>query len=160
MLILAFVTVIVIILISLRLRSQRRRAGVRGWVVDQDLDGKGNKVYRDDKLGLSCKPDVVERSRIIEYKSAVVQGKARPGDVLTVAAQMLATGKEAAELRYANKGFTYQRSSSEMQKSMQKVQSIMGQMRRALMLRIAPKGTPTPNKCSKCDFRSGCPDAM
>lgn len=158
MLIMALFAVAVVILLFTKLGSERRKAGIRGWVVDQDLDGKGSRVYRDSKLGISCKPDVVERNRIIEYKSAVVMGKARQGDILYVAAQMLATGKAEADLRYANRGFTLKRKSSEMQAAMRGVRSIMGRMRRALNFRVAPKGTPTPGKCRVCMFNKECPD--
>jgi CRISPR/Cas system-associated exonuclease Cas4 (RecB family) len=128
-------------------------------VVDQDLDGKSDRIYRNAELGLSCKPDIVERDRIIEHKSSIVKGKARSGDILYVAAQLLVTEKKEGDLRYANRSFPLRRESAQMQAAMQKVRSIMGQMRRALRLHEAPRGTPTPGKCRACSFRYECPEA-
>lgn len=158
MLIMALFVVAVVLLLFAKLRKERKKAGIRGWVVDQDLDSRGNRVYRDSGLGISCKPDVVERNRIIEYKSAAVKGRARHGDILYVAAQMMATGKAEADLRYANRGFTLQRDSPEMRAAMHKVRSIMSRMRRALALHIIPRGTPTPGRCRVCTFSKECPD--
>ena len=159
LLLLVIAALVVILNIYRRLRDQRRKAGIRGWVLDQDLDGKGQTVYRDARLGVSCKPDIVQRRRIIEYKSATVHGKARSGDILYVASQMLATGKDEAELRYANTKFVFARNSTQMQAAMHKVRSIIGEMRRHLSLSTAPKGTPTKNKCTKCVFKASCTEA-
>src|SRR5574341_150970 len=136
MLIMALFVVAVVLLLFAKLRKERKKAGIRGWVVDQDLDSRGNRVYRDSGLGISCKPDVVERNRIIEYKSAAVKGRAR----------------------YGNRGFTLQRDSPEMRAAMHKVRSIMSRMRRALALHIIPRGTPTPGRCRVCTFSKECPD--
>lgn len=150
MLVVVLIAVAVIILIYAKLGKQRRKAGIRGWVIDQDLDGKGSRVYRDQKLGVSCKPDVVERNRLIEYKSATVHGKARYGDILHVAAQMIATGKNEAELRYANRKFVLSRYSGQMQSAMHQVCSISAQMRRHLSMGIAPKRTASVTRSSLC----------
>ncbi len=68
MLTLALVSFVVVAFTLIRLRKQRKKAGVRLWIVGQDLDGSGSQVYRNPDIGLSCKPDVVERNRIIEHK--------------------------------------------------------------------------------------------
>jgi len=159
MLVLAFVAFTVVVIAYFRLLKLRRKAGLRSWVVDQDLDGQGGKIYRNAELGLSCKPDVVERNRVIEHKSSTVKGKARHGDILYVAAQLLVLEKKEGDLRYANKSFSMSRESAQMQAAMQKVRSIIGQMRRALRLGEAPRATPTPGKCRACMFRSECPEA-
>ncbi len=160
MLILVLVAVAAIFLAYAKLRKQRKKAGIRGWVVDQDLDGKGSTIYSDNKLGLSCKPDVVERNRFIEHKSSSVHRKARYGDILYVASQMLATGKKEAELRYANAKFSLSGNSALMQAAMHEVKSIMGQMRLHLLQGRAPKATPTRNKCAKCMFKAECSEAL
>ena len=156
MLILALVSFIVVALYYIKLRVERRKAGVKSWIVDQDLDGKGVTVYRNEVLGLSCKPDVVERNKTIEYKSSTVKGNARPGDMLYVAAHMLVMGKKESDLRYANKSFTFRKEHPRMQRAMQSVRSILGQMRKALETRQAPRATPTPGKCRVCVFRNEC----
>jgi CRISPR/Cas system-associated exonuclease Cas4 (RecB family) len=142
------------------LKRQRRQAGIKGWVVDQDLDGKSKRIYRDEKTGISCKPDVVELDRIIEVKSAKVEGKARYSDILQVAAQLIATGRKKAELSYADgKRFIFDKGGKVMKHAMKRVDAISRQMRWHLMSRIAPKGTPTPNKCAVCMYKRECPDA-
>lgn len=156
--VLALVALVVAVIALLALRRQRGKAGIRSWVMDQDLEGKGRKVYHNPSMGLSCKPDVVERRRIIEYKSAAAKGRARPGDILYVAAQLLSTGKKEVVIRYADNAFVFQGNSARIQAAMQRVRSILGQMRRALKLQEIPRGTPTPNKCRVCMFSSACSD--
>ena len=160
MLTLALVAFTIGALYYLKLRRDRRKIGITSWIVDQDLDGRGATVYRNNDLGLSCKPDVVERGKTVEYKSATVKGNARHGDVLYVAAQMLVVGKKEADLRYPNKSFTFRKDNPKMQRAMQSVRSIMGQMRKALLLRQSPRATPTPGKCRVCRFRNECQEAI
>jgi CRISPR/Cas system-associated exonuclease Cas4 (RecB family) len=160
MLTLALVAFTIGALYYLKLRRDRRKIGITSWVVDQDLDGRGVTVYRNNDLGLSCKPDVVERGKTVEYKSATIKGNARHGDVLYVAAQMLVVGKKEADLRYPNKSFTFRKDNPKMQRAMQSVRSIIGQMRKALQFRQSPRATPTPGKCRVCSFRNECQEAI
>lgn len=142
------------------LRRQRKKAGIRGWVVAQDLHGMGHRVYRDPKTGIVCKPDVVERKRIIEYKSAVAGSRARPSDVLQVAAQLMATGAAEAELRYhPDRKFFFRRDSREIQDAMKSVADIVDKMKRHLRSRTAPRATPSPGRCRACRFGAECPES-
>lgn len=158
--ILVIVIALTVILLTMKLNTQRKKAGVKGWVVGQDLDGRSDRIYRDAKTGISCKPDVVERGRIVEYKSAVVNGRARPSDVLQVAAQMIATKAETAELRYGNdQKFTYGKNSPQMKAAMRSVGEIIKQMKWHLCNKAIPQGKPSEKKCGTCYFRRDCPDA-
>lgn len=158
---LVIVAVLVVLFIYSRLERQKKQADIKGWIVNQDLDGKGKRIYRDKQTGISCKPDVVERNKLIEYKSASVKGKARYSDILQVAAQMIATGMSESELRY-DQGvkFTFKKKSAEMSAAMNKVRGIVKRMQWHLSSRITPKGTPTRNKCSVCRFGKECSDAV
>ncbi|MFA5105302.1 MAG: hypothetical protein WC527_09065, partial [Candidatus Margulisiibacteriota bacterium] len=141
-------------------KRQRKQAGIKGWVIDQDLDNRGKRIYRNEKSGISCKPDVVEHNRIIEVKSAKVNGKARYADILQVAAQLIATGKEKAELTYGNgKRFNFEKSDKAIKKAMKHVGWISQRMRWHLLTKIAPKGTPLKNKCASCMYKRECSDA-
>jgi CRISPR/Cas system-associated exonuclease Cas4 (RecB family) len=155
--------VIILVLIAVvlwgRLRKQKRRAHIKGWVETADLNGKSRHIYRDAKAGVSCKPDVVVRSRVIEYKSASVEGKARWVDLLQLALQLKTTGKPEGELRYSNKSFVFQRDDSEIKAAMRNALKIADRMRWHLLARIAPKATPSPRRCAKCVFMKECPEA-
>jgi hypothetical protein len=76
------------------LEKQRKQSGYTGWVLSQDLDGRSKKIYRDNQDGISSKPDVVERKKVIELKSAAIEGKARWIDILQLALEMKTTGKK------------------------------------------------------------------
>jgi hypothetical protein len=158
---LVIVVVIMIMLFRSILKKQRQQAGIKGWVKDQDLDGKGKRIYRDKQTGVTCKPDVVESNRVIEYKSAVVDTKPKWVDLLQLALQMKATGAKEAELRYdKNKKFSFNKDSGEIRAAMKKAENIVGKMRWHLLSRIAPNGTPTRNRCSACTFQRECTDAI
>jgi CRISPR/Cas system-associated exonuclease Cas4 (RecB family) len=160
---LAFVVVVILIVFMMYvlLKNEKKQAGIKGWVVNQDLDNKSKRIYRDKNTGISCKPDVVEHNRIIEVKSAKVMGKARYSDILQVAAQLIATGKKKAELSYADgKRFNFEKTGKVMKHAMKRVDGISKRMRWHLLTRIAPKGTPTPNKCAACMFKQECSDAI
>jgi CRISPR/Cas system-associated exonuclease Cas4 (RecB family) len=159
--IVVLVAAITAIVLYRSLNKNRKKADVRGWVKSQDLHGKGERVYRNQQAGISAKPDVVEGNRVIEYKSSEAKNKPYRSDILQVAAEMTATGLKEAELRYA-KGvkFAFKKQSTEMQSAMKQVNWIAGRMRWHLMSRIAPRGTPTPNKCAKCIFHKECSQAM
>ena len=158
--IVVFLAVLVAIILFNDIRKEKSKADVRGWVKSQDLHGKGDRVYRNNRAGISAKPDIVEGRRVIEYKSTEAKNKAYRSDILQVAAEMSATGLKEAELRYA-KGvkFAFKQQSKVMQSAMKQVDWIANKMRWHLMSRIAPRGTPTPNKCAKCIFRTECSQA-
>ena len=141
--------------------KQKKRAGVRGWVKSQDLDGSAGKVYRNYQAGISARPDVVESGRVIEHKSAEVKNKARYSDILQVTAEMIATGLDEGELRYSNnKRFEFNKKSQKTQRFVKEVKGIADRMKWHLLMRISPKGTPAKNKCAKCIVRNECSDAM
>jgi len=145
----------------MRILRARKKAGVRGMVRSQDLDGKGSRVYRNHKVGISAKPDVVEGGRVIEYKSAHVNHKPRRSDLHQVAAEMIAADMPEAELRYGNdKRFRLTKHNPETRKLKKEVIQNSEHMRRHLSSGKAPKGTPTRGKCSKCPTRRECSDAM
>lgn len=142
------------------LKKQKKQAGIKGWVIDHDLDNKGKHIYRNHKTGISGKPDVVEHNRIVEHKSAVVTDKARYSDILQLAAQLIATGKQKAELAYAGgKKFSFEAGSKVMKKAMKRVDAISRRMRWHLMTRIPPSGTPTAKKCRACMYKAECPES-
>ncbi len=143
------------------LKKQWQQAGAQGWVVRQDLDGMGNQVYKDKKNGIVCKPDVVERRRIIEYKSAVTGSRARPGDILQLASQMMSTGAMEAELRYhPDRRFVFRKDSPEIRSAMNTVVQTLNRMRKHLRSKNMPKGTPSPGRCRICQFRWECPESV
>lgn len=144
-----------------RIIRARRKAGVRGMVRSQDLDGKGNRVYLNHKAGISAKPDVVEGGRVIEYKSAHVNHKPRRSDLHQVAAEMIAADMPEAELRYGNgRRFRLTKNHLETRKLKKEVIQNGESMRWHLSIGKAPKATPTRGKCSKCPTRRECSDAM
>ena len=148
-------------LMVIKIIKTRKRAGIRGWVNSQDLDGRGKRVYRDQRTGISAKPDIVERGRVIEYKSAHVPEKARRSDVLQVAAEMIATGRKEGELRYGNnKRFRLHKSKAETRSVMKEVLSIAERMRWHLFKSKVPKAMPARKKCAKCIFQRECSDAI
>ncbi len=154
------ITAIILIALMAALRRKRRQAGIKGWVVAQDLHGMGHRIFQDPKTGIICKPDVAERNRIIEYKSAFAGSTARPQDVLLIAAQFMATGVAEAELRYyPDRKFTFTRESREMQDAMKSVAEIVDKMKSHLRNRAAPKATPSPGRCRACRFGAECPDS-
>jgi CRISPR/Cas system-associated exonuclease Cas4 (RecB family) len=161
MLYLALVLTIVALFTWSVYQKRKRNAGITGWVKTQDLDGRSSRVYRDEKAGISCKPDVVMRNKVIEYKSAPSNGRPRWVDMLQVALQMKATGKRKAELRYGNnEKFSFQQDDPEMQAATRKALSIADRMRNHLRQGIAPKGTPSAARCAKCAFHNQCPEAI
>jgi hypothetical protein len=152
--------IIIAILIALtfaRLRKERERAGIAGWVRDQDLDGKGRRFYFNNRIGIGCKPDVRENRRIIEYKSSFASSHPYPADVMQLAGEMIATGVEDAELRYGNgRKFSFMWDGLEVKRAIQKVQQIIGRMQFHLKHNIVPEGTPTPRRCAGCSFGKAC----
>jgi CRISPR/Cas system-associated exonuclease Cas4 (RecB family) len=144
-----------------KLVNKRRKAGVEGWIKSQDLDGRGGRIYRNQQEKISARPDVVEGNRLLEFKSAHAGHKARYSDVLQVTAQMIATGLDRAELRYGNNQiFQLRRDTPLIRGATKDVRRISERMHWHLKRDISPKGTPTRNKCSKCNFRNRCSDAM
>ena len=155
------IAAIVVLIMYGNLFRQKKRAGVRKWVKSQDLDGRGDRVYRNYQAGISAKPDVVEGRRVIEHKSAEVKNKARYSDILQVTAEMIATGLDEGELRYGNnRRFQFIKDSPMMRGMIRKVQGITSRMNWHLVMRISPKGTPTKNKCARCIAKTVCSDAM
>ena len=162
MFILAFFLIILTttILLGKNLTKQRHQAGIRGWVRDNDLDGKGKRIYRDEQTGVTCKPDVVVHDGVIEYKSASVD-KPRWVDLLQLAIQMNAAGLQHGELRYAqDKRFSFNHNSAEMRAASKKALDIVNRMRWHLKNSITPKGTPTQRRCAVCVFIRQCPEAV
>ncbi len=154
------IALITVIMISVNLKRKRKAAGLNGWIKSQDLDGKSRRIYRDHQNGISAKPDIVERNKVIEYKSALIGGKARRSDILQLTAEMLAVGAKNAELRYGNdKSFAFTKESPVIQSSIKRITWISEQMDWHLLKRSAPRGNPR-SSCVKCTYRSVCPDAM
>ena len=161
MFIMALVAVIAAFIMYMKLVNKKKEAGVQGWVKSQDLDGRGGRVYRNHQARISAKPDVVESSRVVEHKSAHVNHKARYSDVLQVTAEMIATGLDKAELRYGNdQTFQLRRDTPLIRSASRDVRRITERMYWHLKRGVSPKGTPTRNKCAKCNFRNNCSDAM
>ena len=159
MYILAFVAILITLMI-IKINSAKKKAGIRSWVKSQDLDGHGTRVYLNFETGISAKPDVVERTRVIEYKSAAAGDKPRWSDLLQVTAEMIATGRKEGELRYGNnKRFQLQRDSAKIRHLTREVLRIAERMRWHLLSHIPPKGTPTMNKCANCTYKDDCSDA-
>ncbi len=161
MFIVVLAAAIVAFIMYRKLANKRKKAGVSGWVKSQDLDGRGGRVYRNQLEKISARPDVVEGNRLLEFKSAHVGQKARYSDVLQVTAQMIATGLDEAELRYGNdRTFQFRRDTPIIRGATKDVHRISGLMYWHLKRRTPPKGTPTRNKCAKCNFKNSCSDAM
>lgn len=158
--ILAALVAVVIIGLWAALRKQRKLAGIAGWVQSQDLDGRGKRVYRDRKTGISSKPDVVERDRVIEYKSASVDQQARWPDMMQLAMEMHTASKPRAELRYANKRFAFKRDDRQMKAALREALGIAGRMRRHLLAGTAPAARPDPRRCGSCLFSTECAEAV
>ena len=142
------------------LGKQKRQAKITGWVETADLNGKGKQVYRDEKAGISCKPDVVEWNKVIEFKSAAANGKARWVDLLQLALQIKTTGKSEGELRYSNKSFYFKKDDPVMKSATRNAIKISNRMRWHLSTFTPPKATPSLNRCAKCVFLKECPDAV
>jgi len=160
--ILVVVTIATVIIVALfsKLKRERIKAnGIRGWVVDNDLSGNGDRIYRNYEHRISGKPDVLERGRFIEYKSAAVSGNAKKGDLMQVAALMVATGVDEAALQYDNKTFNLSRESSLMRPHVTEVKKLSPVMLQHIKKRRPPRGNPYPKKCGKCEFRARCLDA-
>ncbi len=157
LLLILIVVAILIALTSARLTKERERAGITGWIKDQDLDGKGKYYYFDRRAGIGCKPDIRENRRIIEYKSASAGNRPYPADVMQAAGEMIATGAEEAELRYGNGcKFLFTFSSPEMKEAIKKVGQIVKRMQAHLEHNIVPQGSPTPKRCARCSFGNEC----
>ncbi len=140
-----------------RLRKERRRAGIAGWIRDQDLDGRGRRYYINRQTDIGCKPDIRENDRIIEYKSASAGSHPYPSDVIQLAGEMIAAGMDGAELRYGNdRIFSFASMDPEMKKAVQKVHQIVGRMQFHLKHNIVPEGTPTSKRCARCSFGNEC----
>lgn len=160
--------VIIIITITLlrfwrTLKKQQEQAGIRGWVKDQDLDGRGKKIYRDQHTGVVCKPDVVEEeNRVIEFKSNTVnEGRPRSVDVLQLALQMKITGAREGQLRYANnKCFNFLLDSLDIQNALIKIEAVVKAMKESLRQGTAPRATPTKRRCAVCTFGKECSEAI
>ncbi len=151
------IVAILIALTSAQLTKERGRAGIAGWIKDQDLDGKGKYYYFDRRAGIGCKPDIRESRRIIEYKSASAGDRPYPADVMQAAGEMIATGAEEAELRYGNgRSFSFPLKSPEMKKAVQKVHQIASRMQFYLKHNVMPEGNPTPKRCARCSFGNEC----
>ncbi len=137
--------IIIAILFALsfgRLSKERGRAGITGWIKDQDLDGKGRFYYFNRQVGIGCKPDIRENRRIIEYKSASAGDRPYPADVMQAAGELIATGMEEAELRYGNgRKFSFTLNSPEIEEAIKKVGQIVRQMRDHLEHNIVPEET-------------------
>jgi CRISPR/Cas system-associated exonuclease Cas4 (RecB family) len=161
MYILLLVALLTITVLYGRLHRKRKAAGLQGWVKSQDLDGKSRRIYRDHQNGISAKPDIVERNKVIEYKSALIGDKARRSDVLQLTAEMLAAGARNGELRYGNdKSFKFTEETPIIQSSVKRIAWISEQMDWHLLKRSAPRGTARFGKCTKCAYRFTCPDAV
>jgi CRISPR/Cas system-associated exonuclease Cas4 (RecB family) len=155
-----FLTTVMICIYS-TYRNRKRTAGITGWVKTQDLDGLSRTVYRDQKSGISCKPDVVEKTRVIEYKSSPGHGRARWVDMLQVALQMRATGKNEGELRYGNnESYKLHKNDPAMRAASNRALKIVQQMQNHLRMRRAPKSTPSAKRCAGCVFLDQCPEAI
>ena len=158
------VTVVVVAVITAVLwkvlKKQRMQAGITGWVLTQDLDGNSKKVYRDRKNGISSKPDIVERKKVIEVKSATADIRARWVDILQLAMEMQTSGKRQGELRYANKRFLFKWQDSEIRAALRHALAISEKMRWHLRSRIAPPATPSDRRCAVCKFGAECPESL
>ncbi len=148
---------ILIALTSVRLNRERGRAGITGWIRDQDLDGKGMRYYFDILSGIGCKPDIRENRRVIEYKSSSADNRPYPADVMQVAGEIIATGVEDAELRYGNgRTYSFASKSPEVKEAVQKVRQIVSRMQSHPKHNIMPEGTPTPKRCARYTFGKEC----
>jgi CRISPR/Cas system-associated exonuclease Cas4 (RecB family) len=154
------VAVIIVLMFHNNLNQKRKTAKIEGWVETQDLDARSPKVYRNYAVGISAKPDIVEKDKVTEFKSKPGGDKARRSDIVQLTAEMLATGKKKGELRYGNdKRFLFTKDTPIIQKSVKRIAWISEQMKWHLQHRSAPGGTFRPGKCSKCAYRTECRDA-
>ncbi len=155
-----FIATIIMIFLFKKLKRERINAGnLQGWVIDHDQNDMRSRIYRNYQYRISGRPDVLERGRVIEHKSAIVHGSAKKGDLRQVAALMVATGVDNAALQYANKTFNLSKNNPEMQSHIREVIKQSPMMLKLLKNRTAPRGNPYSQKCRKCEFRSKCPDA-
>ena len=152
--------VIAFILISwANLQLKKKKANMRGWVVDSDLDGKG-KFYKSTS-GIAAKPDVVvnlaDRLQVIERKNSACRSKGPyKGDLMQVAAEMEVAGATEGLLIYSN-GRTFRiRNTPELKEALG---SVRDRIFKSRMSGIAPEATPSKGKCRNCDFNNECPDA-
>lgn len=157
----ALIILAIVIILTFRtwrsLKRKRQKAGVKGWVVSQDLDGKGKDYYVNRQIGLICKPDVLEKNRVAEYKSSTAADRPYPGDLVQLAAEMMTTGAQVGVLKYKNgKTFTFKATDPVMKQAIQRALNIMAQMRKSLVTNIPPAGTPTVNKCKSCPVNKQC----
>jgi len=135
------------------LLKSRSQAGISGWVTDSDLKGKGKK-YFDGTTGVTAKPDVVLRGKVIEVKSYPALNSPFKEDILQAAAEMNAAGVGQAEIHYPNKSFRI-KNSAQLRESLMRVSQAMQEH---LKRRQAPNGTPTTGKCRVCEFNGICPE--
>ena len=151
------VAVIVIRLFYGKLQKKKKAAGLESWVKSQDLDGKSSRIYRNYEVGISAKPDIVEKDKVTEYKSAAIGDKARRTDIMQLTAEMMATGAKKGELRYGNdKRFQFTEDTPIIKSSMKRIAWISKQMKWHLETKTAPLGTPRHGKCAKCFYRQDC----
>lgn len=157
----AGIAVLVLVVAYAKLNQKRKKAGIKGWVHSQDLDGRGKRIYQDPRTGITARPDIVLNDRVIEYKSAQAKDKARHADLLQLTAEMIAAEKDIGELRYANKrNFEFRINSPKMRSIRGELERIKSQMERHLRTRTPPKATPTRNKCAKCLFKIECSESL
>ncbi len=159
MLIAIFIFAAVLLILVLTLRRQKRRAGISGWVKDQDLDGGGKRLYYSPEINIVCKPDIIEGKKVTEHKSADVIGYPPPYDILQLAAQILAVGADSGDLQYPESTFVFTREHPEIQDAFSKLKKITWKMEEHLRENKPPEATPTLGRCRVCEFRNECGEA-
>jgi CRISPR/Cas system-associated exonuclease Cas4 (RecB family) len=143
------------------LQRKRVKAGVTGWVKDQDLDGRGKQYYVNTNVGIGCKPDVLQNKCVTEFKSSSPEYKPYPSDILQLTAEMIATGALEGELRYANgKSFIFSVNDSAIKNASVKVINIVANMRKHLADKSFPAAEPAVKKCLTCAFKKECQFSM
>lgn len=159
MLLLFILLLAIIVAVTVDIRRKKRAAGISGWVQDHDLDSTSSgKKYVNIKAGVVCKPDLVEIGKVVEHKSRMIGNQPLFSDMMQLAIQMSILGATTGELKYRNRSFCFDRSDPRIQKAFESARAGVRQMQYHIMTRIAPKGTPRPNKCRICAVSSLCPD--
>jgi len=98
-----------------------------------------------------------EKNSTAEYKSSAADDKPHPGDLVQLAAAMMATGVQTGVLKYKNERFnTFKSTDPVMKQAIQRAMNIMAQMRKSLVSNVPPAGTPTVNKCKACPINKQC----
>lgn len=152
--------VVLTVISAWRLSTKKRNVGIKGWIKDSDLDGKGG-TYCSDRIGIAAKPDVVidlseRRKKVIETKNTVCKTRIPyKADVIQLAAAMEAVGAREGEIRYRNKAFLVDYT----EKLKKELREMKAEMDKTRTFGIPPKGTPSKKKCGACDFNEECPDA-